>query len=253
MRIGRAATADGITYGEVTRDSFLPLYGEPFAGVVYSGKEYPLDSVRLLHPVEPRRVLVILGGFLPEGENTVPPGSLPRLFPKVVTEHLGPADEIPYAEFLTASMAMEAELALVIGRRTRSVSSAEGWESIFGFTVYNDFTASEFLASGDFYRAKSIDGFSSFGPWVSTAIGRDDIRDGLAITGRVNGVQCQSGNTARYKFDPGQVVSEAARYVTLLAGDVIALGTPPPPEPVQRGDHVQAEVEGIGILGNLIG
>jgi Fumarylacetoacetate (FAA) hydrolase family len=83
-------------------------------------------------------------------------------------------------------------------------------------------TASEFLAAGDFYRAKSIDGFSSFGPWVSTDISRDDIRDGLAITGRVNGRPCQHGNTSRFKFDPGQVISEASRYVTLLPGDVIA-------------------------------
>ena len=105
----------------------------------------------------------------------------------MVTEHLGPDDKIPYPEFLTGSLDMEAELAVVIGRRTRGVSADEAWESIFGFTVYNDITASEFLPMGDFYRAKSIDGFSSFGPWVATDISRDDIRDGLAITGRVNG------------------------------------------------------------------
>jgi len=253
VRIGRASTPGGTAYGEVTGDSFLPLRGDPFTVVVHAGEEYPLDAVQLLHPVEPRRVLVILGGFLPEGENTPPEGSGPKLFPKVVTEHLGPGDKIPYPGFLTGSLDMEAELALVIGRRARSVPPDEAWESIFGFTVYNDITASEFLAVGDFYRAKSIDGFSSFGPWVVTGISRDDIRDGLAITGRVNGEPCQRGNTSRFKFDPGRVVSEASRYVTLLPGDVIALGTPPPAHPVGRGDHVEAEVEGVGVLSNLIG
>jgi 2-keto-4-pentenoate hydratase/2-oxohepta-3-ene-1,7-dioic acid hydratase in catechol pathway len=253
VRIGRAATPGGVAYGEVTGGSFLPLSGDPFTAIVRAGEEYPLDSVQLLHPVEPRRVLVVLGGFLPAGENALPPGSAPKLFPKVVTEHLGPGDKIPYPEFLTGSLDMEAELAVVIGRRTRGVSADEAWESIFGFTVYNDITASEFLAVGDFYRAKSIDGFSSLGPWVATDISPDDIRDGLAITGRVNGGPGQSGNTRRFKFDPGRVVSEASRYVTLLPGDVIALGTPPPAHPVRRGDHVEAEVECIGVLSNLIG
>jgi 2-keto-4-pentenoate hydratase/2-oxohepta-3-ene-1,7-dioic acid hydratase in catechol pathway len=253
VRIGRASTPGGVAYGEVTGDSFLPLRGDPFTAVVHAGGEYPLDAVQLLHPVEPRRVLVILGGFLPEGENAPPHGSAPKLFPKVVTEHLGPDGKIPYPEFLTGSLDMEAELALVIGRRTRGVSAVEAWESIFGFTVYNDVTASEFLPMGDFYRAKSIDGFSSFGPWVVTDISRGDIRDGLAITGRVNGEPHQRGNTGRFKFDPGRVVSEASRYVTLLPGDVITLGTPPPAHPVRRGDHVEAEVERIGVLSNLIG
>jgi 2-keto-4-pentenoate hydratase/2-oxohepta-3-ene-1,7-dioic acid hydratase in catechol pathway len=253
MLIGRAETPDGVVYGQVDKDSFLVLAGDPFTRTEYSGREYPLDSVRLVHPVEPRRVLVVLGGFLPEGQDAVTPGSVPRLFPKVVTEHLGPDAVIPYPEFLTSSVDMEAELALVIGRRTRGASAAEGWESIFGFTVYNDVSASEFVVERDFYRAKSIDGFSSFGPWVSTDISRDDIRDGLAILGRVNGEERQRGITSRFKFDPGQVVSEASRYVTLLPGDVISLGTPPPAQPVQRGDRIQAEVEGIGVLNNVIG
>ena len=49
------------------------------------------------------------------------------------------------------------------------------------------------------------------------------------------------------------MISEASRYVTLLPGDVIALGTSPPAHPVQRGDHVEAEVERIGVLSNVIG
>jgi 2-keto-4-pentenoate hydratase/2-oxohepta-3-ene-1,7-dioic acid hydratase in catechol pathway len=253
MRIGRAETPEGVVYGQVGKDSFLVLAGDPFTRIAPGGKEYPLDAVRLLHPVEPKRVLVILGGFLPAGRHAMPPGSVPKLFPKVVTEHLGPDAMIPYPGFLTAPVDMEAELALVIGRPTRGVSADEGWESIFGFTVYNDVSAREFVTAGDFYRAKSIDGFSSFGPWVSTDIGRDDIRDGLAVIGRINGEESQRGTTNRFRFDPGQVVSEASRYVTLLPGDVISLGTPPPAPAVQRGDQVQAEVEGIGVLNNVIG
>jgi Domain of unknown function (DUF2437) len=77
-----------------TGDSFLRLSGDPFSEITHTGEEYPLDAVQLLHPVEPRRVLVILGGFLPQGENAPPPGSAPKLFPKVVTEHLGPGGKV---------------------------------------------------------------------------------------------------------------------------------------------------------------
>lgn len=253
MRIGRAETPEGVVYGQVDKDSFLALAGDPFGEIIPSGGEYPLDLVRLLHPVEPHRVLVILGGFLPEGQDATPPGSVPRLFPKVITEHLGPGAVIPYPDFLDSPVDMESELALVIGRPTRAAAAADGWDSIFGFTVYNDVSAREFVVAGDFYRAKSIDGFSSFGPWVTTDVARDDIRDGLAIIGRINGQERQRGNTSRYRFDPGQVVAEASRYVTLLPGDVISLGTPPPAPGVKRGDWIEAEVEGIGVLGNVIG
>ncbi len=255
MRIARALTPTGVTAGLIEDEAFLPIVGEPFpsAGepLRRTGAELALDSVELLAPVVPGRVLVILGGFLLD-DQPLPPGTEPRLFPKVVTHHLGPDVVIPRPAVLTGVMAMEAEIALVVGRTVHRATPAEAWEAILGFTAYNDVTAEEFVPA-DLYRAKSLDGFSVFGPWVSTDITQDHIRDGLAITGRVNGVVCQSGNTAKFKFDPGEVLSYASRYVTLLPGDIIALGTPPPAYPIEPGDTVEADVEQLGVLTNIAG
>ncbi len=255
MRIARAMTADGITAGLIDDGAFLPIVGTPFTErgqtPARTGVELALDDVELLAPVVPSRVLVILGGFLLD-DQPLPPGTEPRLFPKVVTNHLGPNVVIPRPSVLTGAMEMEAEIALVVGSTVHRASPSGAWEAILGFTTYNDVTAAEFVPA-DLYRAKSLDGFSVFGPWISTDITREHIRDGLAITGRVNGVVCQSGNTARFKFDPGQVLSHASQYVTLLPGDIIALGTPPPAHPIQPGDIVEADVELLGVLTNTAG
>jgi 2-keto-4-pentenoate hydratase/2-oxohepta-3-ene-1,7-dioic acid hydratase in catechol pathway len=252
MNIARAKTTNGVAYGLVDDGAFRPLTGDPFGEVTCSDHELGLDAVELLHPVEPSRVIVVLGGFFAEGRDTLREGAEPRLLPKVVTEHRGPNATIPKTAVLIGATEMEAELALVVGRRIHDVSPEAAWEAILGFTVYNDVTAAEYMAAKpDYYRAKSIDGFSIFGPWISTDITRDDLRDGLAITGRVNGQVVQSGSTARFKFDPGQILSHASRYFTLLPGDVISLGTPPPAYAIASGDRVQAEVENIGVLTNL--
>jgi 2-keto-4-pentenoate hydratase/2-oxohepta-3-ene-1,7-dioic acid hydratase in catechol pathway len=75
---------------------------------------------------------------------------------------------------------------------------------------------------------------------------------GLAIVTRVNGEERQRGDTRLYKFPPSEVVRYLATHVTLRPGDVISLGTPPPPAAVVAGDDVEIEVEGIGILHNTI-
>lgn len=252
MKLARARIADGITYGLAENDAFVPIEGDPFGEWKRGHQQLGIGGVELLNPVEPKRILVILGGFLKEGETRVPEGTQPRLFPKVVTAHLGPHAVIPRSPILTGPMEMEAEIALVVGRTISNATVDEAWDSIFGFTPYNDVTAGEFVPD-DLFRAKSLDGYSVFGPWVSTDLTKDEIKDGLSITGRVNGKVCQSGNTSRFKFDPGEVLAHASRYVTLVPGDIIALGTPPPPYPIKPGDRVDAVVEGLGTLTNVAG
>lgn len=251
MKIARGRVAGKITYGIVHDDSFVALPGDPFGKLDTTGSAVDLHAVELLPPVKPSRVLVILGGFLRDDESATTQVE-PRLFPKVVSGHLGPGAVIPRPSVLTGDLMMEAELALVVGQRVHNVDVDEAWDAILGFTAYNDVTAAEFVPA-DLYRAKSMDGFSAFGPWISTDLHRNDIRSGLAITGRVNGNVVQRGNTARFKFDPGQVLSHASRYVTLQPGDVIPLGTPPPPARLMPDDIVEVEVEGIGTLRNIAG
>ncbi|BCB88629.1 hypothetical protein Psuf_059420 [Phytohabitans suffuscus] len=252
MLIARGHHAGQETFGVVDGDGFAPVRDQPFERVVPAGPQVPLADVELLSPTRPSRVLVVLGGFLPPDLSVRPPDAEPVLFPKVIPWHLGHDGEVVKPAGLSGSLDMEAELALVIGRKTRSVTAEQGWDSIFGFTVYNDFTAAEFLPARDFYTAKSMDTLGSCGPWITTDLDRERIEAGIEIIGRVNGEQRQRGTTKRYKFDPGEIVAHASRFVTLLPGDIISLGTPPPAAPVLPGEVCEAEVEGIGVLRNHV-
>jgi len=198
------------------------------------------------------RVWVVLGGFLPAPGATLPPGTVPRLVPKMVLGVSGDGGRIVCPPDLEGGIAVEGELALVIGREVSRPTAGEAADAILGFTCFNDATGMALLGQGEWSLSKSIDSLASVGPEVNTDLDDKAVMAGLAITTRVNGEERQRGDTALYKFPPSEVVRYLATYVTLRPGDIISLGTPPPPAPVAPGDHVEIEVEGVGVLHNEI-
>jgi 2-keto-4-pentenoate hydratase/2-oxohepta-3-ene-1,7-dioic acid hydratase in catechol pathway len=203
-------------------------------------------------PVAVGRIWVVLGGFLDAPGAALAPGTVPRLVPKVVTGVSGDGGEIRRPPGITGELAVEGELALVIGTELRDAGPAAALAGIAGYTCFNDATALEFLAQAEWSLAKSFDTFASVGPWIETDLAEDRIMQGLEITTRVNGDERQRGTTKLFKFRPSEVVSHLSRHSTLLPGDVVSLGTPPPPAVVCPGDRVEIEVEGLGVLHNTI-
>jgi len=202
--------------------------------------------------VAPRSIWVVLGGFVLPDDPVVPAGTLPRLVPKAVRAVSGDGGEIACPAAPAGVVCVEGELALVIGREVHAASRAEAAAAILGYTCFNDVTAMEQLARGEWSMAKSWDTFASMGPQVTTVLGEDQIKAGLAITTRVNGAEVQRGDTRYFKFLPADIVHYLSTYVTLFPGDVISLGTPPPAAPVQPGDAVEIEVEQVGVLHNVV-
>jgi 2-keto-4-pentenoate hydratase/2-oxohepta-3-ene-1,7-dioic acid hydratase in catechol pathway len=149
----------------------------------------------------------------------------------------------------------EAELAIVIGSRTRQVSPEEALDHVAGYTIVNDVSARDLQRSdGQWLRAKSFDTFAPMGPCLAT---RSSLRDGdgLDIELRLNGQTMQKSNTRNMIFKVPALVSHISKVMTLEAGDVISTGTPSgvgftrkPPVYLQPGDVVEIEIEGIGIL-----
>ena len=250
MKVGRAVVETIERHGAIEGDGFHVLDGDVFGTPRRTGQVLALDDVALLSPVAPGTVLAALGGF-------VDLGGSPWLTAKVVTSVSGDHGVIEYPDFIEA-LAMEAELAVVIGRTVHRATAEEAVDAIFGFTCFNDVTAPEFLDERnprpfpDVYGAKSIDTFASMGPWIRTDLDDGAVVRGLEIVCRVNGSTVQHGNTRDYVYAPGEVVRYASRTTTLHPGDVIALGTPYPFPLVEVGDHVEIEVEGIGVLNNHI-
>jgi 2-keto-4-pentenoate hydratase/2-oxohepta-3-ene-1,7-dioic acid hydratase in catechol pathway len=244
MSLGGVATTC-----EVAGDELFVVDGATFDEPRRTGERHRIDDAVLLAPVEVGRTFAVIGGFVDPATHRPGERGEPVVCPKVVPATSGQGGEIVYAPFLE-SLAVEAEMALVVGKAVRSASPEAAAAAIWGFTCFNDVTAFQFFP--DLWLAKGIETFASMGPWVRTDLDDEEIRRGLAIVARVNGATVQAGSTAHYKFAPWEVVRYLSGFFTLHPGDVVTLGTPPPPADVRPGDLVEIEVEGIGVLTNHV-
>jgi 2-keto-4-pentenoate hydratase/2-oxohepta-3-ene-1,7-dioic acid hydratase in catechol pathway len=143
----------------------------------------------------------------------------------------------------------EGELALVIGRLARRVPAEEAGRYLLGFTCANDVTARDLqLKDGQWTRGKGFDGFAPLGPWIETELDPTD----LALELRVNGDTRQAARTSQLVFGTNELVEFVSNIMTLLPGDVILTGTPAGVGPVEVGDVIEVEIEGIGVLRNPV-
>ena len=152
----------------------------------------------------------------------------------------------------TAYLNYEGEIALVIGRPCRRVSLDEALDYVGGYTVANDFGLHDFRHAdrGSMLRVKGQDGYCPIGP---TAVRADAVEPGnLVLRTYVNGQLAQEGSSAELLFSFAYLVADIARLITLEPGDVVLTGTPANSRPVEPGDVVEVEVEGIGRLSNAI-
>jgi 2-keto-4-pentenoate hydratase/2-oxohepta-3-ene-1,7-dioic acid hydratase in catechol pathway len=233
----------------VEGDYVRPLQGTFFENPVLTGEEIPLETVRLLAPLLPSKVIGIgknyvehareMGGEVPEE---------PLFFLKPSTAVIGPGDPIPYPP-ISERVDHEGELAVVIGRLARRVPMEEAGGYILGYTCGNDVTARDLqLKDGQWTRAKGFDGFCPIGPWIETELDPSD----LAVECTVNGEPRQAARTSQLAFGPAFLIEHVSRVMTLLPGDVIMTGTPAGVGPLAIGDAVEVGIEGIGVLRNEV-
>jgi 5-oxopent-3-ene-1,2,5-tricarboxylate decarboxylase/2-hydroxyhepta-2,4-diene-1,7-dioate isomerase len=144
----------------------------------------------------------------------------------------------------------EGEVAIVIGRRCRNISQKEAGDYIRGYTVANDYGLHDFrdTDAGSMLRVKGSDTLCPLGPGLVEGW---DFHNKYLRT-YVNGQLKQDGNTAEMTWDMHYLVADIARNITLEPGDVLLSGTPANSRPVQPGDLVEVEVEGLGRLSNTI-
>lgn len=138
----------------------------------------------------------------------------------------------------------EAEIGVVIGKKSRNLVEADAEDAIVGFTALLDLSV---RGGEDRPFRKGFDGFCPIGPWLVT---KDEIADMDAITFRldVNGERRQTGNTRDMIFSIRRLVSLASYQTTLYPGDIIASGTPQGVGEVRPGDRLRLEVDEIGVL-----
>ena len=144
----------------------------------------------------------------------------------------------------------EGEIVIVIGKTCRNISPAEAGEYIAGYTIGNDYGLHDFrdTDAGSMLRVKGSDTLAPIGPGVVTDW---DFRN-KTIRTLVNGVVKQEDNTDNMEWDMHYLVADIARTITLVPGDILFSGTPAFSRPVNPGDIVEVEVEGLGKLTNHI-
>lgn len=146
----------------------------------------------------------------------------------------------------------EGEVALILGRRTRAVSESEALDHVAAYSVANDFGVHDFRHAdrGSMLRVKGQDGFCPIGPDMVNAEDVDPTN--LTLRTYVNGEIVQEGNTSELLFPFAYMLADLSRLITLEPGDILLTGTPANSRPVEPGDVVDVEVEGIGRLSNPI-
>ena len=133
--------------------------------------------------------------------------------------------------------------------RLKNATPEDALKAVWGFTCCNDVTARDLQKTdGQWTRAKGFDGFCPLGPWLVT-----DFKEGSQkILCRVNGEVKQDAKISQRIWKTAQLLSFASHVMTLEPLDVLTTGTPAGIGPVKVGDSVEVEIEGIGILRNLI-
>jgi 2-keto-4-pentenoate hydratase/2-oxohepta-3-ene-1,7-dioic acid hydratase in catechol pathway len=236
-------------WGVVEGQEVRALTAEPWAGGLAEGGRIPLSEVTLLAPVRPGKVVAVGRNYRAHAKELgqeVPPE--PLLFIKPSTAVIGPMEEIRLPH-QSQEVHHEAELACVVGRTLTRASAAEARQGVFGWTCLDDVTARDIQrAEQHFTRAKSFDTFCPIGPVVETDLDPTD----LVVTCRVNGDERQHGFTRDMVTDPYALVAYISQVMTLLPGDVVTTGTPSGVGPIRRGDWVEVEVSGIGVLKNPV-
>ena len=206
-------------------------------------KGIPLKDVRLRQPVpKPGLFLCGIGGY-GEGEGRKRPLNF---FLKGWTSIIGPGDTVVLPKAKAKIFEHEAELAVIIGKKTEKVTREEAPDSIFGYTMLIDVSGRQVPDAGGFWPQKSFDTFGPLGPVLVT---KDEISDpySLSIKLWVDGVLRQDYSTDDMSHDLGAKISFLSDICTLSPGDIMACGTNHHGlGPMQDGETVVIEIDKIG-------
>lgn len=302
MRLGTIQTANGsAVVAQVSDDEAVLLRGHRDVGTlvedgdgwradaeeaIRSGERVPVASVEWLPPVRrPGKILCVALNNSANPDRIMSGPDTPAMFVKPSSSLVGHGRAIRLREEY-GRVHPEPELAVVIGRGGADIPVADAPAHVFGYTIINDLTSPSMRGADTFhYRAihpdpedpegvkyvdswvsyparyKGADTFGPLGPWVATA---DDIPDphALRVTCSHDGELVTDDNTANLRFSVAEVVSFASRYLTLEAGDVIAMGTAlrrsakggavQNVDLTRLGGTIEVAIEGIGVLSNPV-
>jgi 2-keto-4-pentenoate hydratase/2-oxohepta-3-ene-1,7-dioic acid hydratase in catechol pathway len=219
------------------------LNGQP-TPQVWAATQY-----ELLAPCVPSKIVAIGKNYAKHAlEMGTPLPTEPLIFLKPPTSIIADQGTILYPPQST-QVEYEGELAIVIGDKTSHCTVEQAHSKIWGYTIANDVTARDLQQrDGQWIRAKGFDSFCPLGPWMVR-----EISPSATLQTYLNDQRQQDSSLSDMVFGPDVIVSYVSQIMTLWPGDVILTGTPEGVGPMQIGDRVRVEIEGIGTLENIVG
>jgi 2-keto-4-pentenoate hydratase/2-oxohepta-3-ene-1,7-dioic acid hydratase in catechol pathway len=227
--------------------------------IAKGGPGISLKEARLLAPVpHPSKIIGIglnYADHAAEGGREHP--KYPLIFTKAVSAVIG-LNEAIRMPLVTSMVDFEGEMAVVIGKRAKEVSSRNALEYVAGYTICNDVSGRDYQQRSSPTAGKSFDTFAPMGPVLVT---RDEIPDPhvLDIRTIVSGEEMQRSNTRHLIFTVNYLIDYLSHIFALEPGDVITTGTPAgvgvfrtPPRFLKPGDTVRIELEKVGALENPV-
>jgi 2-keto-4-pentenoate hydratase/2-oxohepta-3-ene-1,7-dioic acid hydratase in catechol pathway len=143
----------------------------------------------------------------------------------------------------------EAELVIVMGRRTSHITEEEVADHIFGYTCGNDVSERDWQRNDiQWWRAKSADTFSAVGPWIETTPPKKP----FTVVGKINDHVQQEADSDDLIYTIEECISYISRFMTLERGDLVFLGTNGQTAAMNPGDVAHVEIQGVGTLSNPV-
>jgi 2-keto-4-pentenoate hydratase/2-oxohepta-3-ene-1,7-dioic acid hydratase in catechol pathway len=239
-------------FGRVDGAAIAVHDGDMFTEAAPTGRTVALDTVSLLTPTVPGKMIALWNNFhaLATKASLTPPAE-PLYFIKADTSYAPTGAVIRRPPGYDGKVVYEGELGIVIGQRAERLTEDAAAAAIFGFTCINDVTAIGIIdrdpTFAQWTRAKSFPGFGAFGPAVATGLDPG----ALNVRTMLNGNERQNYPVSDMIHPPTRIVSMISQDVTLLPGDIICCGTSVGVGSMKEPENlVEVAIDGIGTLSN---
>ncbi len=249
-KLGKFAKGREVFVGEVMGDSVFETDARCMMDAIGRGakraaKRHAISELKVLAPVDRPSKIICIGlnyrSHIKEMNWETP--KVPVIFSKPSSAIIGPGENIVMPS-ASKRVDFEGECAVVVG--SRASHTKNGREHIFGYTCLNDVTARDLQKNDvDWTRAKGFDTFAPIGPYISS-------RPPTTVTTKLNGRVVQNSPLSDRVFDDAALVEYISTIMVLEPGDIIATGTPSGIAPMNEGDVVEVELDGVGNLMNQV-
>ncbi len=216
-----ASMLDFLAAGERAQELAVEVLQEAPASTMHEREAVTLKAV-LTNPGKIICIGLNYRDHAAETHQSIP--EVPMVFAKYNNTLVGSGEPILLPR-VTQRVDYEAELAVIIGKRGRSIAEAEAMDYVAGYSIFNDISARDYqMRTSQWTIGKTFDTFGPFGPALVTA---DEIADphALALRLSIDGEVLQDSNTRELIFSIPRLIAYLSSVMTLEPGDVIATVT----------------------------